>query len=765
MDYGRRGGHADEAAGTDGEDHDYRDVDYRRHAQDGGPIPNDASDFRGQDGRGPSNSFGPEDFRKDRDDSERYRRRSESRGDWRREEGRRHQWRDDDGERNYRSETGVDDSDLQGHDYKLQKPSTIIMLRMLPLNINTTEIRDLLHADGFEARDVRLMRNKSSGQSRGFAFIEFNHLQEASRWMETHQGELTVMGRKVSMHYSDPKPCANEDWLCNKCGAQNFKRREKCFKCDIPRSEAELKLPLLDFPLGRMKESRGLLPLPDIYRRPAPLLNPPALPQPVEVANDTLIIRNLGPHTTVETILSSLEPFATLSASNIRLIKDKQTQLNRGFVFIQLASIVEAAQLLQILQALQPPFCIDGKNVTVEFAKVSKREASVNDSSRAAAVASTAIAAAQWAVSQLATGGDVNVYQQGAAMYEHEGAQAGSTSESGFVPNLALGLMGAYDGRAAQAAVVSTVTEAPAVGSSALTQTALPQVGTVGNHPATPGTAYELKKYPDPDISTYQYDESSGYYYDPLTGLYYDSSSQYYYNSQTQQYMYWDGEKHTYIPAATDPAATSAAPTTPTDSSTPAKDKKDKPKNKTAQQIAKDMERWAKSLNRQKDSVRSVSALMHSRLADERRESASADAGYAVLEKKGALSERSLLLTEQLNAPDDRECLAPVPGSLVYRGQEEGGGEEDDDDGGEREEKLTDWVKLACLLCRRQFPSKEALIRHQQLSDLHKQNLEQRRSRLDNMPGQMRFRNGAGSRHENNYSEQPDIKRRKYSPM
>lgn len=36
------------------------------------------------------------------------------------------------------------------------------------------------------------------------------------------------------------------------------------------------------------------------------------------------------------------------------------------------------------------------------------------------------------------------------------------------------------------------------------------------------------------------------------------------------------------------------------------------------------------------------------------------------------------------------------------------------------EEKLTDWKKMACLLCRRQFPNKDALIRHQQLSDLHK---------------------------------------------
>ncbi|KFQ36822.1 RNA-binding protein 6, partial [Merops nubicus] len=40
------------------------------------------------------------------------------------------------------------------------------------------------------------------------------------------------------------------------------------------------------------------------------------------------------------------------------------------------------------------------------------------------------------------------------------------------------------------------------------------------------------------------------------------------------------------------------------------------------------------------------------------------------------------------------------------------------------EDKLTDWNKLACLLCRRQFPNKEVLIKHQQLSNLHKQNLE-----------------------------------------
>lgn len=52
-------------------------------------------------------------------------------------------------------------------------------------------------------------------------------------------------------------------------------------------------------------------------------------------------------------------------------------------------------------------------------------------------------------------------------------------------------------------------------------------------------------------------------------------------------------------------------------------------------------------------------------------------------------------------------------------------GDSDPEEGGsdrtvDEEGKITDWKKIVCLLCRRQFPTKEALMRHQQLSDLHK---------------------------------------------
>lgn len=67
------------------------------------------------------------------------------------------------------------------------------------------------------------------------------------------------------------------------------------------------------------------------------------------------------------------------------------------------------------------------------------------------------------------------------------------------------------------------------------------------------------------------------------------SSLQYYYNPHTQEYMYWDGEKHTYIPAAAGQSNSEGAPgsAAPSDSlfASPGKEKKDKPKNKTAQQV------------------------------------------------------------------------------------------------------------------------------------------------------------------------------------
>uniref|UniRef100_A0A7N8Y5G3 RNA binding motif protein 5 n=1 Tax=Mastacembelus armatus TaxID=205130 RepID=A0A7N8Y5G3_9TELE len=605
--------------------------------------------------------------------SERYEDRRGSRDSPERERKRRNSDRSEDG---YHS-----DGDYPEQDYRREpgdeKKSKTIMLWGLSPHVTEDDIRFAIdQLEGPQPVDVRLMKKKT-GISRGFAFVDFYHLQDATRWMETNQKRLTIQGKCVDMHYSHPRN-KYEDWLCNTCGLYNFRRRLKCFRCGAAKAG------------NRHRANRPL-------------------------SCTAIILRNIAPLTTVEAILTALAPYANLSSNNIRLIKDKQTGQNRGFAFVQLSSPLEASQLLTILQGLQPPLKLDGKTIGVDYAKSARKDLLLPDGNRVSAfsVASTAIAAAQWSSSQQSS----------------EGLSEYSYLQEGYTP------MSQVSRRKKETIVTI--------------QTAVP------------------------DTSTYQYDESSGYYYDPQTGLYYDPNTHYYYNSQTQQYLYWDSEKQTYVPASTDTNAgqnditNNGSATTGSKEPKEGKEKKEKPKSKTAQQIAKDMERWAKSLNKQKENFKSSFQPI---TQEERKEAAAADAGYTLFEKKTVGLDR---LIPELPRGSEEEpptsLFNPSKCGLVaaYSGDsdpEEVGAEPDGGEGGQ--DKLTDWKKLACLLCRRQFPNKEGLLRHQQLSDLHKKNLEVlRRSKmseaeleeLERKETEMKYRDRAAERREKYGIPEPPV--------
>lgn len=148
------------------------------------------------------------------------------------------------------------------------------------------------------------------------------------------------------------------------------------------------------------------------------------------------------------------------------------------------------------------------------------------------------------------------------------------------------------------------------------------------------------------------------------------------------------------------------------------KDKQDKVK--VAKKIAKDMERWAKTLNQKKEIAKTnvtyenpSSEFVQSSINYNSVSGGAADAGYAILEKK------SLASNVYLEKED------PFSNNGLVAGYGCGSDTEDEIEDVQQEDRQhTDWSKLACLLCKRQFPNKEALTRHQQLSDLHKQNLE-----------------------------------------
>ncbi|XP_029286461.1 RNA-binding protein 5 [Cottoperca gobio] len=191
--------------------------------------------------------------------------------------------------------------------------------------------------------------------------------------------------------------------------------------------------------------------------------------------------------------------------------------------------------------------------------------------------------------------------------------------------------------------------------------------------------------------------------------------------------------------SAPETVATSSAVSERKDDDDSKKDKEkdnEKPRSLAAVKIMKDMERWAKIQNRQKESVRSASPLLKLGMDDDRRQSKTADAGFAIFERKIAGPDD--LFKKPLAPPKkDEKSKRPMSSlGMLASDYAAGSDEEVEEDreeaakssqGGpydDKNNKLTDWKKMACLLCRRQFPNKDALIRHQQLSDLHKQNME-----------------------------------------
>ena len=76
-------------------------------------------------------------------------------------------------------------------------PSRTIMLRNLPIQLDDTELLTELNMLMVAYKDVRLIKNRETGISRGFAFIDFNTIEEAQRWMS-----LTQVNRNKYFFYT-----------------------------------------------------------------------------------------------------------------------------------------------------------------------------------------------------------------------------------------------------------------------------------------------------------------------------------------------------------------------------------------------------------------------------------------------------------------------------------------------------------------------------------------------------------------------------------
>lgn len=257
-----------------------------------------------------------------------------------------------------------------------------------------------------------------------------------------------------------------------------------------------------------------------------------------------------------------------------------------------------------------------------------------------------------------------------------------------------------------------------------------------------PPTGDATTRYSPPDVRTFQYDDSSGYYYDPATGLYYDGATQYFYNNHIKQYMYWDGNSNTYVKAdrPQQPGGTNEAATTTPKPPEEKKKKEKEDKVKVAKKIAKDMQRWAKTLNQKKENARNNFVMEQP--SDNAASVGSADIGFSVLGEGTSISTH---VREISPTPTDSFLVKRTPEIFV-----------DGDEG------ILDWAKLSCLLCKRKFPSAEVLDKHRNMSELHKQNLSEYMQRERDFPQSNGYRDRAAERRLKFGESEPPTPRRRY---
>ncbi|KAK2716914.1 RNA-binding protein 5-like [Artemia franciscana] len=571
-------------------------------------------------------------------------------------------------------------------DWKTQTPKHTIMVTGLRPHSTETSIRNNILQCGLVPKDIRLLRKRDTGAPRGFAFAEFATVQEAQRWMEMTQGIAWLDDNvKAYLQYSvarDGGPHGfmpihadgnkndgfrdKNDWTCSKCFSTSFRRREVCYRCGERREVAEVSLDVL-------KE----------------LSNHPT---------NTVMLRSLDTLVTEEAVvakLAGIPEIASLSIKSARIGKDPVTKAHRGICYLEMNNVMDAMKLYQALTS--NPLQFEEKQAQVSYCRPISNEAKHEAQSTYASgiqtrMHSAEMMAPEYDPSRNYTSTQIHTFADHSAR-----AYARTPEEYTYYYQYYYQY---YNGSTAHQNHQSEVSTSASV---AIQQAqALQSASQLTQEPAIKAPHYISNGvHVPPDPNRFQYEESSGFYYDPVTGLYYHSDSQYYYDDQKQEYLYWDAVASKYVTVKENQPEKQEE--------TKAEKKEKDEKLMTAKKIQKDMEKWAKR-QRKEAARQSTTATVQAPPTETeiRKQASTADIAFSVIERKEMSSVADVMRVYALKQEEENKKEVPVLS----------------DEEPTFVDPHTDYVKKVCLLCKRQFPTLDVLQKHQQLSSLHKENLE-----------------------------------------
>ncbi|KAM3068477.1 hypothetical protein ACMFMF_009294 [Clarireedia jacksonii] len=258
----------------------------------------------------------------------------------------------------------------------------------------SNELQNRLKIEGIE--EIRLIKDKRTGQSRQFGFAQFYTLPEARRFLEECEpsGTISFYGSaqaeptKVRVAYSREKndqerPGKNEDdWKCDVCFKINYAHRALCFKCNAPRTRSTAHGVVVT--QGNMSSFSGFATTGDSDASPD------------DTASQFLLFRGLEPGVTEEllakgvyklyktksttptdsqpvkkTKISSTSNDASLGAregslQRVLLVRDRKTNDSWRYGFAEFGSVEDAQNALAKYKATDK-FTISSKPVLVTY--------------------------------------------------------------------------------------------------------------------------------------------------------------------------------------------------------------------------------------------------------------------------------------------------------------------------------------------------------------------------------------------------------------
>ncbi|KAL1133737.1 hypothetical protein V6Z11_A12G059300 [Gossypium hirsutum] len=386
----------------------------------------------------------------------------------------------DDG-RNDKTEKRRDREEKYQREHYSVAPSATVVVKGLSQKTTEEDLYQIL-AEWGPLRHVRVIKERHSGISRGFAFIDFPSVGAASTMMERIGDDgLVVDGRKLFFEYSKPTggtggPFGNDnalksghsvhrgitvpsDWMCTICGCVNFARRTSCFQCNEPRTDdapaADISLSH-STSLGKKGTDSG----------------------PTHV----LVVRGLDENADEEMLRYEFSKHAPIK--DLRLVRDKFTHVSRGFAFVHFHSVADATKALEATNGTTLEK--NGQILRVAYAKsILGPGSGTSGASQSSSLAAAAIEAAAFSQQYDAVGWTPKEYNP-------DDKQSTSWQEQ-----------------------------------------------VVGSVPVQQDGSGLHSGFVWDEASGYYFDAASGFYYDGNTGLYYDGNSGiwYSYDNQSQQYI------------------------------------------------------------------------------------------------------------------------------------------------------------------------------------------------------------------------------------